>query len=726
MDVRAAADVPVGSVLVLVPKPDDADWLNLQRPIFSQRQLKAILFCDYATTLALADRAVDFFDWVSQHHDCPQGPPAHAVNGFRCAVAAKAPGIVWVGAESDVEGMWRVLSATFPGETLQWVLPQRDYEEIVDTIRSAGDAWVACRIRAETHLTHFRWALAEAGKRTRAIAVLERAECPGWWPVHDRRLPLDETRERFQTAGIAKPGRLAALTGLEPEAVDLAQQLLEKGTTEADLVALLSKENDPGAALAKKAYALGLVDVESVVWRKAGPPVLRGLDDAKGLQEKRAERLQSVGLALEKGKPVVAEEVGFWAAMGGKVLKTKKLPNDLTIVKPFIEASLSDQLDAKGWAHLAHSAWRSDDNDVAALWAIRSIEMSKAVLPPIREPMLRELAEIDSQHSHFLQNAASQDYLGSLKRSGYFIAILLIAGFISNTADVFLKNQTLYLGIIWLVAISIILVAGLLLGTRLLPIPITIQRSPKKHLTVRAKPGSSIDEAILIEGRTVGVHRATFAALIVELAQFLVLRGNTTEAEALLRKTLASESWITNEPAPAIPEISPFKSTEANEYVNLFLAQPGAPESLPPETRVRALRILSEAMLAQGRYEEAEDIAQKAHDQALDAPPITRPEQWRTLAILGRARVLQGRYDEGKADVQSAIQKAQEAFGKKHVEVARLLLDLARIEARHQDANATETARRAITTWAQSESEPSERDEAIKELGTMTERSASA
>src|SRR6185437_6149382 len=61
-DVRCAFTVPHGATLVLAPRPSDADWLNIQRPVFARRALRVILWCDADTTLALAHDAVDFFD----------------------------------------------------------------------------------------------------------------------------------------------------------------------------------------------------------------------------------------------------------------------------------------------------------------------------------------------------------------------------------------------------------------------------------------------------------------------------------------------------------------------------------------------------------------------------------------------------------------------------------------------------------------------------------------
>lgn len=674
-DVRAAEEAPVGSVLVLMPKPEDADWLNMQRPVFSRRELKVVLFCDRAATLALAERAVDFFDWVSQHHDCPQGPPLHAVFGFRRAVEAEAPGVVWVGAKAeDIQVMWSALAAAFPGEKLSWVSPQQDYAEMVETIRSKWNEWVACHIRAETHTMRFRWALAEVGRRTRAIAVMERAECPGWWPVHARLVSLEEARGQCAALGMVGPGRLAALSGLEPEALELVRLLAEKGIGEGELVERMAQAEDAGAALAKRAYALGIVDMDAVVWRKAPPPLLRGLDGEVAVRERRVQQLKEVGVALAAGKTVPAGEVGCWAAMGDKGAKAKyRPPKYKRALRYWGETNLPPGADAQQWVNARYAALGSGDRDMAGFYMLRSIERSED-----------DFTELANNLDHFINQYTKGDF----RSSSNGLAILRAAALSGYTKDQEqfrkLRRYTAFFD--------------------------------NEYQPAATTTTQSLDTAVYLEAHAAGVHRAAFSALIVELAHLLVRRGAASAAETLLHKTLGTAPDNT-----AFPSVSPSKSEQTNECIHLFLAQPGAPEPLPPETRVRALRILAEALLAQGRYEEAEDIAQQAFDQSKKAPLIARPEQWRSLSLLGRARILQNRYSEGKANLQSALQQAEETFGKNHLEAARLLLDLARAEAHQADTEAADTARRAITAWVRCESESSERDEAIEELGSIAE-----
>lgn len=72
--------------------------------------------------------------------------------------------------------------------------------------------------------------------------------------------------------------------------------------------------------------------------------------------------------------------------------------------------------------------------------------------------------------------------------------------------------------------------------------------------------------------------------------------------------------------------------------------------------------------------------------------------------------------DADYIDLQRALELATNAFGNKHAEVARLWLDLARIQARIQDADTADVMGKAVDTWKQAACDVKERDEALEEL----------
>lgn len=647
-DVRAVLHVEPGSVLILVPKPDDAEWLNLNRPIFAQRQLRVILYCDHATTLALVDRAADFLDWVSQHHTCPDAPPAFAVEGLRKAVAANAPGIVWTG--SSVEGLVRVLGAAFPGETLEWVLPAGHYYDLARRILPTGDAWVAYRPHVTEHVYQFRRALAVVGKRPRAIMMIAKHRALAWWPVNDTCLTLDASQSLFLEAGMRHPGRLAALTGLEKETVELARQLINGGVNEIEVLSILCGESDPGIALAKKAHGMKHVDLSAVALRIAPAPLLRALDDSPeviALRETFIQAIKRVWHQWNKEKDLSAVEL-FGVAPSNDTYRWMRWRD----WKYFLQEWNAP----KNSLNKLDSRQLSSSNPKRNQASTSTLELSKENIAALCKGKYVDVSNALAKHKHGKRGLYRQ-YISEVRARIYL--------------DL-LENQ-------------------------------------------RAK---DILRAAIPRKGELGPSAPRFAELMVDLALLLHREGDASTAFALLRKLLGSE-WVSlhmdaSEVAEALAK--PTNSTSVNDFVHLFLAQSNTPPALPPESSARALRILAEVLLSQGRYEEVEDVAQRAHETALHAHEIARAESWRAIALLGRARALQGRYAEGKQDLERAIELATSAFGATHAEVARLWLHLARIFVLYQDSNTPETIRKTIDVWQHAECEAKERDEALEEL----------
>ncbi|WP_170229017.1 tetratricopeptide repeat protein [Polyangium fumosum] len=272
-DVRAVYEVPEGAVMVLAPRAEDADWLNQQRPVFARRKLRVILWCEAETSVALAQKAVDFFDWISHRHECPPGVPMHAVYGIRAALCARAPGILWRG--ENLEACFRV---ALPGRRLVHVSAQLSHEELVQAIRDAGRAWLVVHDAADqADASKVEAALKELGIRTRVIWVdvlLGLGSVDIFWTFKAHCLGLVEARAALAALGARAPGRIAALAALEPEAVQVIEFGLRRGVPETDFERLMRNAEDPGAA------AVSLVEDDipwlwvmfwrSLLWRGTG------------------------------------------------------------------------------------------------------------------------------------------------------------------------------------------------------------------------------------------------------------------------------------------------------------------------------------------------------------------------------------------------------------------------------------------------------------------------
>lgn len=270
-DVTDVYGVPEGSVMVLAPRAEDADWLNMQRPVFARRELKVILWCDSETSAALATTAIDFFDWISHRHECPPGVALHGVLGLRTADAAGVWIFSWTG--GDLEGCFR---EAFPGQKLVRLSAKRPFPELVDAVRKVGPEWIVWSdvdqsFRAEV----VEQVLVEANRRRRVIldAPVPAYVGFGYWPeFHGRHAPLREARSALAMTRAIRPGRLAALTGLEPEAVELLIELLRRGDDEQILEHALWDAEDPGLIIAQR---LGPISITPASKRTLLPPLLR-------------------------------------------------------------------------------------------------------------------------------------------------------------------------------------------------------------------------------------------------------------------------------------------------------------------------------------------------------------------------------------------------------------------------------------------------------------------
>lgn len=261
-DVEDIVRVPEGTVMVLEPQAKDADFLNLNRPVFARRQLKVVLWCDTETTKALATRAVDFFDWISHRHECPPGAALHGVLGLRAAAQANLPVIGWTG--GDLEACFR---EAFPGEEFVRLSATRPYSELVDAVKAAGDRWIVFgEIEHNRHRVAIILQVLAAANRTTRV-VLEDYHRYLIAGFHGKLMHLTDACAVLQVVPAPKRGLFAALAGLEPEAMQILRTvfLKKKGTRilrkkntrvqrkkdTSEIEGVLRNASDPGAALAK-------------------------------------------------------------------------------------------------------------------------------------------------------------------------------------------------------------------------------------------------------------------------------------------------------------------------------------------------------------------------------------------------------------------------------------------------------------------------------------------
>jgi hypothetical protein len=279
-DVRALDRLAPGSAVVLVPRAEDADWLNQRRQLFAERRLKVVLWCDEATTVALARGAPDLYDWIAHRQTCPPGPAPFAVRGLRAAFDAKWP-VVWSGTEPK-EAIDEVVRAAGEGR-VSWVDGAEPYEHVLQALEDP--AVVAVRITSARQLRRARWAIAEAKRSSRVIVVAPGLACPGFWPIRTRFEDLAAAQEALSTRGARAPLRLAALLDLEPEAITRAGALLSRGVPEQKVAAAAVEGMDPTVGLTRLLEASGMESAGAGTWLKGDSLMLRSFAGRRKAQE---------------------------------------------------------------------------------------------------------------------------------------------------------------------------------------------------------------------------------------------------------------------------------------------------------------------------------------------------------------------------------------------------------------------------------------------------------
>jgi tetratricopeptide (TPR) repeat protein len=358
-DVAELSQASDGAVVVFLPKASDAGWLNLNRPMFARKALKVVLFCEREVTEALSRQAPDFYDWISHRQECPAGAAEHAIWGIRRALLARAPGILFVVdryQRDRFEHVERVFQEALPGRRLLWLNAYKlAYGAIVDQIRGAGPAWVACNSTGPSEAERFRWALAEARRRTRAILVVPKVVEDRFWTMSDATwTPLSDASKLLAGAGAQHPGRLAAVAGLESSVIASLIELLARSYPEEALLHAMLQSEDPGAGLAERILSSGILD-RPLEAGFLSAPVQRRLGKRIGLRRKFPGRR--------------ARAVAGWLFQGagyGSPLLTGRASQ--------IEAVLcAGDRTPERWLEISRLALDHGHPDVAATWAERVI-----------------------------------------------------------------------------------------------------------------------------------------------------------------------------------------------------------------------------------------------------------------------------------------------------------------------------------------------------------------
>lgn len=239
------ASAPAGARVLLRVRPQDVAWLNVHRPLVSERALRLVLWADDAATDALLREAIDFSDWVSRMVAVPTVvAPAFAIDGVRAALAVGAP-FSWRGPALE-----EVLAVVGVGGQAVEVPADAPLRALIAVFEGAGLP-IVVGLDRERDVLHVKLALTRARRTSPWIARDPNLEIDGLWRLHAEPAGWDEATATLQGAGWRHPGLMAAWVDLEPERITAA-----KGRVGLPPDALESWTADEIAAARAPAYVL--------------------------------------------------------------------------------------------------------------------------------------------------------------------------------------------------------------------------------------------------------------------------------------------------------------------------------------------------------------------------------------------------------------------------------------------------------------------------------------
>ncbi|WP_395834612.1 tetratricopeptide repeat protein [Archangium violaceum] len=722
-------DVPHGATLVLVPRAEDADWLNINRPVFAQRELRVVLFCDTETTVALARQAVDFFDWISHRVECPNRPPRFAVAGIRCALAARAPGLMWLGGNLEA-----TFAAARPHGKLHRVSAARPYAEMLAEVREHRGAWIAwTEVNSHFRLRRVRWVLAEARHRTRTILIEPTVSSPGWWPVHARLQDVREARALLEKAGASFPGRLAALNELEPEALTWTCSYLERGISEETLEATLLGAKTPGVELREEP---GQQVASQLLRGEATPPLMRAFTPMD-LRRRLQEECTTIQQRLEQGESVESTVLAGWTAWVAQPDPDLAFPQPEFAVEVWLRSPHPTQIP---WDELTAWATEMADLDAAESWALRAIAekrpYARAMLAHVRQAQGRH-DEAESLIEEVLTNEAQT--LGRKYPVPTSIPIILAETLIGRErypqAEAFLrkalsdlehdpKDEDQLSGTLRYQLAKVLSHQEKYSETEALLRQSLAISEDSQELTL-LQEGMYLDElakAISGQGRhdeaesllrqslsilqsTLGTEHPMLGVSLHNLATSLRYRGKYADAEPLFRQALSikertagveSRSYASSLSGLASTLRGQGKYEEAETAQRQALAIEERTLGHEHPSYVASLHELATILQEKGKYAEAESLFRRvlALQEKLLGP--SSQELCVTLSNLGLTLAQQGRPDEGASFIIRALELAQATSGHDNPRTAYFLNILAQLQDASGNQEAPNTARKAL------------------------------
>ncbi len=657
LDAPKLAELPLNSRVLLRVRVEDLDWLNVNRPVFGERALRAVLWLDEAAHRGLSRRAVDVYDWVSRIVEVPaRAVPEFTVMGLRTALELGV-GVAWTGVDLQQalaaigwpEGVIELDAADGHAQLLAGLIGPG--LPVVSGVCSERDAW------------RVRMALAEAGRSGTWVAKQPAIELPGMLVVHDRQADWDWAAT--QLVGQRRPELLAAWFELEPERIEAARAGVAEGPSEAKFDAMaLASASAPTWAVRSSATTLLRTAREQIValpdppedramlvaWADGSEPWQTGATGAIEARMVRALR------ELDMGEP--AKELVDASQAGGFV----EVALELALCRARGATSSAPQRDDDRFMHVVELAQ----------------ELVDVGRYEVAEHALRECITIAEQAHGTREHA---DVLAALRG---LAAVLWIEGHYDEAERSYRTS---------------IEIGAKVHATRQHPLIAGSLQGLANVLWMQGKleeAEQTYREAIAVAQRASGTNPPLLAASWSGLGMVLARQGRYEEAAESYRAAIhagmdsdatADESMATawQGLADVLARQGLYGAAEQAYRDSLVAAQRAYGTKQHP-FMATSLFGLANVLSSEGKYEEAVQTHRTGVDVARRMYGDAHPSTGRSLVGLARTLEPLGRYEEAEQAYREGIMVLEHAYGTtEHFEVAAALGGLARLLARRGD-----------------------------------------
>ncbi|MFO7567681.1 MAG: SUMF1/EgtB/PvdO family nonheme iron enzyme [Enhygromyxa sp.] len=229
-------ELPSNSLVLLDTDAADLAWLNANRTFIGHQRLRLLLWWS-GSTRAAREAAPDLLSWASEVLSCPQTPPPYAVRAFE-ALADHRPGSIWGRA---------LLQACLDdrGRAAQWLASDLGFEGLVASLRALGDRVPAfTNVRTPAQRRVVTQALMKVDPPGPHVLV-DAPPARGWCVVENPEGLAELVEGMPARVPVAARRRLASALDGEPQAAELAGELLVAGADADALFTTLLDADDP-------------------------------------------------------------------------------------------------------------------------------------------------------------------------------------------------------------------------------------------------------------------------------------------------------------------------------------------------------------------------------------------------------------------------------------------------------------------------------------------------